>query len=546
MTLISLLAMTSEGEYHRRIKQLEQELQQAKAREERAKAREEQAKAREEQAKAREEQERREKEQLERQIQKTTLEDYLLDCHLYLFKALHIADTSLSSTGRATNVDGKYYPLWLHPWENFTNHHRDHFDKIKDICGRKQLFSQSIATRDKTQDACINPAAYERNIESFSRIAVEVPASRIFQRLVEEDVGICQEFNLSKLQFSCNHRELKQASGSDQAMGNKNARVGVQKRPRRSGPNKRVTSDQHIKTSEPAHPDGYGMRTYPEGNKDAAFIYDYKAAHKLTTQDLHQALAKEKLFMEVTERICSNKVNCDKGLNKQDAVNVQVAMALTQVFHYMVTYRVAYGYITAGKYLLFLHVKREKLKTLYYHLCEPDEEADNKNGTVDLFYTAVAQLVSFCLLSLRSKPLAGFLVDKATGKGILKKWGNSYEEAASLLNIRCVGSSQSEPSSQETATSNYTPPSKALPAPREFSLRSRSTCKDITTIRKDDQADDEDQDDGRSQPQECQQRTVRISARKGHRVVARRVIIMSHHRTRIPHPPGNTVHRVAC
>ncbi|KAK3941988.1 hypothetical protein QBC46DRAFT_83814 [Diplogelasinospora grovesii] len=115
----------------------------------------EQLRREKEQERREKEQERREKEQLKRQVQKTTLEEYLRDCHLYIFKALRIADTDVSSTGHATRVNGKYYPMWLRPWDEFTGTERDrYFAKIEKVFGDRRLFPESIATRDKPDDAC--------------------------------------------------------------------------------------------------------------------------------------------------------------------------------------------------------------------------------------------------------------------------------------------------------------------------------------------------------------------------------------------------------
>ncbi|KAM3549486.1 hypothetical protein ARSEF4850_008824, partial [Beauveria asiatica] len=124
--------------------------EEAKAREEEAKAREEEAKAREEEAKAREENERREKEEAKarednerRKSQRTTLAEYLYNCHFDLYQKLRLAGPSESSTGLATSVDGKYYPRWLRPWHAFTDSQRqEHFDDIIRICGERRLFQQ--------------------------------------------------------------------------------------------------------------------------------------------------------------------------------------------------------------------------------------------------------------------------------------------------------------------------------------------------------------------------------------------------------------------
>ncbi|KAM4067380.1 metalloprotease-like protein [Hirsutella rhossiliensis] len=123
-------------------------------------------------------------------------------------------------------------------------------------------------------------------------------------------------------------------------------------------------------------PDGGGIRTHLDGDESMAFVYDFMAAHKFAPAYLKATLAKEKLFVEEQER-----------------EETRIAMALIQVFDYMVWYGVAYGYVAA-----------------------------------------VAQLASFCLLSLRSEALRGNSLDSALQKARkeLKKWGEQYEDAGQM------------------------------------------------------------------------------------------------------------------
>ncbi|KAK7419125.1 hypothetical protein QQZ08_010995 [Neonectria magnoliae] len=129
------------------------------------------------------------------------------------------------------------------------------------------------------------------------------------------------------------------------------------------------------------------------GDESLAFVYDYKAAHKVALEYLKPAVAREKLFMEVMERINSSKSQSDAELRGQDKAEALIAMALTQVFDYM---------------------------TLYCHPRVPDEdvgEASDGDWADDkVSYTAVAQLASFCLLSLRSEALKGASLDAASRK----------------------------------------------------------------------------------------------------------------------------------
>ncbi|KAI1271441.1 hypothetical protein F5Y07DRAFT_382939 [Xylaria sp. FL0933] len=432
----------------------------------------------------------------ERLLQKTTLEEYLRDCY-HIFKALRTADKPVTATGRATRVNGKRYPMRLRRWSDFANTQQDYFDTIDKVFGDKRLFPQSIATLDKVHDVCRRPAAFEHDIKMFENVAIESPVQRIFEKLLEEAPHICDEFNFAELRFTNNNRELKQPDDADAADA---ADEGVQERRRRSGPSKRAASEQTVQP--PTYPDGLGLRKYPKGGENLAFVFDYKAAHKLTVQDLKLALVKENFFMEVIQQVNSNKTKTDAKLNERDNADQQIAMALTQVFDYMIQRGVVYGYVTAGKALVLLHIKLDNTQTLYYHLCVLDEDADfagddevdDEGGDLKVSKTAVAQLASFCLLTLRSEALQGSALEDLWSTAKLKRWPEPYDKAEEHLGAEDTDTSVSEPSSQETIASLYETKAKIGPAVREYSLRSRASCKNTEAARRRDDEDDEDDD----------------------------------------------------
>ncbi|KND86175.1 hypothetical protein TOPH_09195 [Tolypocladium ophioglossoides CBS 100239] len=169
-----------------------------------------------------------------------------------------------------------------------------------------------------------------------------------------------------------------------------------------------------------------------------------------------------------------------------------------RVFDYMVRYEVAYGYIAAGESLLFLHINRADPQTLYCHPCVPDEdvgEASNGDWADKATYTAVAQLASFCLLSLRSEALKGASLDVASRKAeaTLKKWREPYDDAARLLGAE---DTDSPPASSSPATDGSEFMSNAVPVGREVSLRSRSSCRATAALRRDEEDEEDDGPDG--------------------------------------------------
>ncbi|KAM4057222.1 metalloprotease-like protein [Hirsutella rhossiliensis] len=428
----------------------------------------EQERREKEEAKAREEQERQ-------KSQKTTLEEYLFNCHFYLYTKLAFADKTKSSMGLATRVDKKYYPKRLRPWNAFANSQRhQQFSEIRRVCGESRLFHQESTTRDLGATISYDPAGNENAIEYFERIAVEVPVREILAPVWNQK-GPRWEHQVTMLRFSHNARDFTQLS--DSQIEDEGPSSGRQKRQRRTGTTMRNEFSREIKPP-PMKPDGWGIRTHLDGDESMAFVYDFKAAHKFAAPYLKATLAKERLFIDVIARDNSNKYKIDPQLQEQEIEETRIAMALTQVFDYMVWYGVAYGYIAAGKSLVLLHIDQEDLQTLYYHLCVPDEEvvealAGDRAGQVP--YTAVAQLAGFCLLSLQSEALRGNSLNTALQKARkeLKIWGEPYEDAVLSFEAEGVNSS-SQSSSQGTDGSEFQ--CVADPTKRVYPLRSKSSC----------------------------------------------------------------------
>ena len=103
----------------------------------------------------------------EQLVRETTLSEYLHHCHARVFKALQIADTSVTSTGFATKVDGKYYPMWLRPWDDCTNHLQDNFNKIEGVFEDRQLFPPEAEVPALARQVGARPTANEGDIHLF-------------------------------------------------------------------------------------------------------------------------------------------------------------------------------------------------------------------------------------------------------------------------------------------------------------------------------------------------------------------------------------------
>ncbi|XP_044715978.1 ATP-dependent DNA helicase PIF1 [Hirsutella rhossiliensis] len=239
---------------------------------------------------------RREKEEAkarEEEAKKTTLEEYLYNCHFHLYTKLGFADKSKSSTGLATRVDNKYYPKWLRPWNTFASYQRhQHFDEIRRVCGATVSY---------------DPAGNENAVEYFEKIAVEVPVREILAPVWDQE-GSHGEHRITMLRFSHNVRDFTQPS--DSRIGDDHPNEERQERRRPAGTTMRIASTREFQPPP--------------------------AAHKFAAAYLKATLAKEKLFSEVIARYNSNKYKSNAKLQEQEREETRIAMALTQVFDYMV------------------------------------------------------------------------------------------------------------------------------------------------------------------------------------------------------------------
>ncbi|KAK9438552.1 uncharacterized protein VB005_06698 [Metarhizium brunneum] len=193
----------------------------------------------------------------------------------------------------------------------------------------------------------------ENAIGHFEKLAVEDPVWEIL-RPVWDVEDLRQEYRCSDVRFSNNRRDVTAVSDREPSTPQDYLKQGLERR-RRTGPSKRMASEQRVKPSS-TKPDGWGVRAYPGGGESHAFVFDYKAAHKVSAASVNSIVAKERLFMEIMQRICSGKTESNSAAREHEKTEEVIAMALTQVFDYMVRYGVAYGYVAAGASLILLHV----------------------------------------------------------------------------------------------------------------------------------------------------------------------------------------------
>ncbi|EXK23518.1 hypothetical protein FOMG_19712 [Fusarium oxysporum f. sp. melonis 26406] len=147
----------------------------------------------------------------------------------------------------------------------------------------------------------------------------------------------------------------------------------------------------------------------------------------------------------------------------------------------------SYGYLTAGKSLIFLHVGDDPT-ALYYHMAQPESDAEREDGTVDPFYTAVAQLAAFCLQTCRCSGKSNEWREAAIS--LLNEWPEPYAEM-------CGGTTEEEASPESTrSVSSY---AGSIVAAQKLTVELRQTtrasCKNSEPLPKIDASDTSSGDD---------------------------------------------------
>ncbi|OAA34141.1 Protein kinase-like domain protein [Metarhizium rileyi] len=296
--------------------------------------------------------------------------------------------------------------------------------------------------------ACEAPVVNEEDIEPFENYAVEGPATDIIRALCKkaETNSSAASLGLSRILFRSNSLSvvpsLLEVVPSDTS-------EDTQKQRLEPSPTKRVAVEPNV-----INPDRRCLRRDAKGNRAIIFVVEYKAAHKLQSNHVRRGL-NEHLFRNVVRKKMSTKSSADSTQAQEDKFDRILAMILTQTFDFMIRMGLEYSYITAGKLFLFLHVKADNPRTLYYHFMDPEEELKDDNGKLSVSRTAVAQVVGFSLLALRSEPRSQSWTAKA--QEALCEWPIPYpetEQETDAQNKRKHASSSGIGSSSFEETSN--------------------------------------------------------------------------------------------
>ena len=404
----------------------EQERQRAgdaelRAEQERQRAEKERQRAGDAELRAEEERQRAEEER--QQTQMTTLEEYLKLCHDNLHYALSVETDKRLTTKGFTSIRNRYYPRHLQPWTEFSELQLSVFDKVYSFFHPNnwpaaRFFNSKQFIQELGQSLARRKLASEQDLETYERIAVEDAATMILGTLSaipEAQAGLGLD---EKIEFD-NHAN----SLSDMA---KEVQERLHLHTPRASPSQSSlsTSSEPISMSPPspkrprARADQFCVYGESGGTRRLLFLIEYKPPHKLSVGNLRAGLRnmniKEEVFDRIKIPVFKEKPEEQMTTADEDArqeklqynADKLVAAVVTQTFHTMINFGLEYGYITTGEAFVFLQIRWEDPRTLFYHLIVPGEDAEGRTRMsaeqMPLAQTAISLAVSVCIMAFQS------------------------------------------------------------------------------------------------------------------------------------------------
>lgn len=325
----------------------------------------------------------------------TTFEEYIRACHTLLSKPLRIqTDKSLSTQGSITSPKNKPCPTLLKPWTDFPVLQQHLFERIYEYIPRDaELFSSTQYLRELGQDLCDRPLASEKDLEAYQRLAVERPIIHIISHLQQIEEAR-REFNLDGGIIFENHANT---------LSNSNEEV------QQSLQDLCISSKGQASSSNPKPRNADQICVYKEadGTRSLCMVVEYKPSHKLSVFNLRAGLLRaDKGSMNIPEDVI-NRITIPTDPEDKFVYHSEwlTAAALTQTYTYMIENGLEYSKLVTGEADVFLQVTEDEPHTLYYHLAEPNIEAEAQSEVnILLCRTAVGQTLTFCLMALDSKP----------------------------------------------------------------------------------------------------------------------------------------------
>ncbi|KAM5476740.1 hypothetical protein MauCBS54593_000010 [Microsporum audouinii] len=310
---------------------------------------------------------------LESKINPATFESFIKSCHELIAVPLSIQPIHKSTKGSITSPTGRYCPTTLRSWTDFPRLREELFEKVFSLFHPSasppvEAFLSKEGVKTVGNLVSRRHLGSELDLMSYERFAVEEHVTSILQELLKLDTKTKLPFLGSGVSFENHANTLSDT-------------------PEQTG--RRPRSDQ--------------LCVFRKDREVETLLYiiEYKASHKLRPANLRFGLRPSNFWEDVVQ---AHEIPLDK--QEKAIYNAQQlsGAAITQTFDYMIKEGVEYGYLTTGEVFVFLRIKEDDPRTLYYYLSEPVQGAEVQDSEPFPYScTAISSVLALCLLALDSK-----------------------------------------------------------------------------------------------------------------------------------------------
>ncbi|PWY77073.1 hypothetical protein BO70DRAFT_295025 [Aspergillus heteromorphus CBS 117.55] len=314
------------------------------------------------------------------QLRPTTFAELLRHCHHLLSQPLRVGLPRRSTKGTLPPPTGKCCPLKLRPW---TDCAARQLALYRSVCryleppgqSPSQLFSSVHALENLGQRIRDRPITSEQDLAHYERLGVEDHVHDIIKELSKIQAAR-DEFGLCDGVWFENHGNVL-----DEA---------------------EVESEGPV-TPWSSRPDQFCIHRVDGDTGSLLATVEYKPPHKLSVENLRVGLRHLDALDFWDELVGSDTVPvAEPEKLKYNAARL-AGSALVQEYHVMIQEGLEYSYVSTGLALVLLRVPLDDPSTLYYHLCEPNEDVNHQADQAILQpTTAIARVLCLCLMSFHS------------------------------------------------------------------------------------------------------------------------------------------------
>ncbi|KAL7622747.1 hypothetical protein AAE478_006425 [Parahypoxylon ruwenzoriense] len=445
-------------------------------REEEERRREEEERRREEEERRREEEERRREEAEKRAevLQPLTLQQYIDAYHSLSLAIRVVTDPSTTTQGNTTNPVGRVFPQRIIPWDDFATVQEEVWRKLLDS---PSFSSEAIFPTSHQLEfvaSMIYPISSEAGLRSFEGITVEHPVQKLVNAAYD-DLPLRASLDIQGPVAFESHTNL-----GDNAVDNTTTPIehlpvdedGARAATTPAGKPAVSRVFANIGKGKGGSADQFCIYKTSDGRNIPVLAIEYKAPHKLTKEEVLTGLRSEiQPKRDIINKNSEGFVFASKWLT---------TAVITQLYSYMITKGIQYGYVSTGETFIFLHIPDDPL-IVYYYACVPNLDVldDDENR---LHRTAVAQVFAFVLMALRTRPPSVAWYDRALSQ--LGVWVVEYDDVLKRI---------PETVRKQPPMSPYKP--GRWKAFERSPIRTRSRCRDPNVFlrsRDEDGSDDED------------------------------------------------------